>query len=453
MATSRQFPFVFETPTIFPLTFHSHTLSFSDWISLITLALAPLIAHLLAGAPQPSYLVRSRPKWHDYLVHYNPTSILWRYAAIADRRIRALDWNRQDFAATNALFWTTHGWDGSQEMVELSVPYRLRLPDHSRASLFSTDMVKTAVLALQGLQAFYVLVGTFFGVHDFSANLAADTTFGPLAILGFMRLVAASWLTSDYMFTFRHTLLPEDSDHHPPDQKTSFDSLLEANHNPVAAQQPDRFRLPSFLPSRVFRVGYTIALLGVWAIVILLSFPICWSGYPCKNGFVYAASSLLQIVFYLVAITTSVVLCVYYFVRERNAVTSTVIPCISATWYKVHSIALAAMACMLLILSVAETRKTPCGKYSKLPRPVGDIASCSYDDWYIPLSPQNVHGYLGIAFTQSLNGVGGSGEKGADLDKGDIEDGIWLYNFTEGACILPLYTMMPENVAVVEISV
>ncbi|KAI0505650.1 hypothetical protein F5B22DRAFT_639818 [Xylaria bambusicola] len=377
MTTSTLFPLSFETPTFFPLTFHSHTLSFSDWISLITLALAPLIAHLLAGAPQPSYLVRSRPKWHDYLVHYNPTSIFWRYAAIADRRIRALDWSRQDMAATNALFWTAHGWDGSQEMVELSVLYRLRVPEHSRVSLFSLDTVKTVVLALQGLQTLYVLVGTFFGVHDFSANLAADTTFGPLAILGFLRLVAAPWLTSDYMFTFRHTLLPDDTDDDPLDKKTSFDSLLEANNNAIATQQSGRFRLPSFLPSRIFRVGYTIALLGVCVIVILLSSPICWSGYPCKNGFVYAASTLLQIAFYLVAITTSFVVCVYYFIRERTAVMSTVIPCISATWYKVHSFALAVMACMLLILSIAETRKTPCGKYSKLPTDVGDVASCN----------------------------------------------------------------------------
>ncbi|KAJ3561086.1 hypothetical protein NPX13_g9081 [Xylaria arbuscula] len=375
---------------------------------------------------------------------------MWRYAAIADRRIRALEWGSQDLAASNALFWTAHGWDGSQEMVELSLPYRLRKPERSHATFFSTDTAKTAVLALQGLQTLYVLVGTFFGVHDFSTNLAADTTFGPLAVLGFMRLVAAPWLTSDYMFTYRHTSLVNDDNNDHSDRKPSLDSLLEIN-NPMAVQH-SRFREPSFRLSRVFRAGYTVALLSVWAQVILLSSPVCWSGYPCKHGFVYAASTLLQIAFYLIAMTTSVVVCLYYFVRERNNVTSTVIPCISATWYKVHSIVLAVMALMLLILSFAETRKTPCGKYSKLPTHVGDVASCSYDDWYIPLNPQSVDGYLGIAFNEPLKSLAGTdGEKG-EMDDGLVDGRIWLYNFTVGACILPRYTMASEVAIVVEIA-
>jgi hypothetical protein len=74
---------------ISPLEVQNQGITFPDWIGILTLCFAPLIAHVLSGAPRPSYLSPTRPTWHDQLTHYNPTSILWRYAAITDRRIRA----------------------------------------------------------------------------------------------------------------------------------------------------------------------------------------------------------------------------------------------------------------------------------------------------------------------------------------------------------------------------
>ncbi|KAI8634535.1 hypothetical protein F5Y19DRAFT_408919 [Xylariaceae sp. FL1651] len=386
------------SPNILPLTLQSRSLSFSEWISLVTLALAPLVAHVLTGAPRSSYLVKTRPRWHDRLVHYNPTSIIWRYSAITDRRIRALDWNSQDLAATNTLFWTAHGWDGTEDMIQVSMPYCLRLPECSHAKVLSADTAKTIVLALQGAQALYVLIGTFFGNHEFSANLALDTTFLPFALLGIWRLSAAIWLTDDYMFTFRHSSMNYPLGLEP--MKNSFDSLLE--RSPVSIQLLDRFKPISPWPSRVCRTAYTVALLGVWTIVVLLGTPVCWPGYPCKDGFNHAASTVIQIIFFFVVMTMSVVLCIYYF--AQGPIASTVIPCISATWYKIYSVAIAILAVALLVLSAIETRQTPCGKYSKLPGHIGDVASCSWDQWYIPFSAHREDTALfGTAFNRPLD--------------------------------------------------
>ena len=95
---------------------------------------------------------------------YNPTSIIWRYAAITDRRIRAIQWSRRDLAATNAIFWTSDGWNGGEEMVTSSATYCLRYPESTRVEILSLTMLKTVITTLQGASAFYILVGSVAGV-------------------------------------------------------------------------------------------------------------------------------------------------------------------------------------------------------------------------------------------------------------------------------------------------
>jgi hypothetical protein len=74
------------------LTYQSQGIAFTQWIELFTVCLAPLIAHVAAGAPTPTVLKKLRstsPHWTSRLTHFNPISIIWRYNAIADRRVRA----------------------------------------------------------------------------------------------------------------------------------------------------------------------------------------------------------------------------------------------------------------------------------------------------------------------------------------------------------------------------
>ncbi|KAK7982037.1 hypothetical protein PG988_004275 [Apiospora saccharicola] len=168
----------------FPLTYQSQDISFTKWVTLLTLGLAPLIAHILAGTPRASYLSKRRPKWHEQFVHYNPKSILWRYAAIADRRIRARNWGRADIAAANAIFWTSEGWDRSEAMVDRGLPYCTHIPDHARIAVFSGEMVKTLVVTLQGTQAVFALTSSLAsGTYNdgFDRSVAVDFIFSPLA--------------------------------------------------------------------------------------------------------------------------------------------------------------------------------------------------------------------------------------------------------------------------------
>ena len=48
-----------------PLTFQSGGIAVSQCMSLATLCLAPLIAHIITGVPEPTYFSRRRPKWHE----------------------------------------------------------------------------------------------------------------------------------------------------------------------------------------------------------------------------------------------------------------------------------------------------------------------------------------------------------------------------------------------------
>src|SRR6266699_343086 len=130
--------------TIFPFTYQSAGISFAEWISLLTLCLAPLFAHVAAGAPPPSFLtpLRHYPKWHDRIIHFNPTSILWRYYAITDRRSRSRAWTPYQMAVANALFWTPTGWDGSETMVENGRKFCTQAPESRHVTLASWAAVK-----------------------------------------------------------------------------------------------------------------------------------------------------------------------------------------------------------------------------------------------------------------------------------------------------------------------
>lgn len=243
-----------------PFTLSTPNISFGEWISILTVALAPLIAHIAAGTPHPSILTKRAsqgPKWHDSMCLHNPTSIFWRYAAIADRRIRAREWSSKDMAAANAIFWTGTptrkkkrnastgyatvgggeesqektpqqraqdperaqpeegdfreaqggGWNGTEEMVLASLPYCTELPLHARAEFLSWATITTIIITLQGIQSLVALGngarrtarGDIAGFPD-----GVDTLYSPFTILGLFRLCAAAYLTSSgFAYTAR----------------------------------------------------------------------------------------------------------------------------------------------------------------------------------------------------------------------------------------------------------
>ena len=177
-------------------TYQSQNIDFSEWISLITLCFAPLLAHIYVGVPRFAILSGNRPKWHDRITHLNPTSIFWRYYAITNRRVRSKAWSAADMAAANTAFWVRGKWDGSEGMVLKSKPFCTQIPEHNRISLLSESAAKTFVVTLQGAQGIWDL-SAVFRHQDFSATIALPTIFSPLAIYGLLRLMAAFWLSDD----------------------------------------------------------------------------------------------------------------------------------------------------------------------------------------------------------------------------------------------------------------
>ncbi|KAK7753812.1 hypothetical protein SLS62_004178 [Diatrype stigma] len=390
---------------ILPLTHQSQDISFSDWISILTLGLAPLIAHIVAGVPQISCLDGSthhRPRWHDRICHYNPTSIIWRYAMIADRRIRARSWNRADAAAANALFWTSRGWDGSEAMVVASLPFCAHQPEHARAALISREMAKTVIVTLQGLQAgIPIVVGltTTRAAASFVHWVGIDTVFSPLAVLGLLRLFCAFWLTDDFSYSAPQMV------NKPPVMRKSLDNSLIL---PVDAQQPsvdpdqDRYRPTSFWASRIFRALY---LLPVLAMIMTCTLYFCpWTKSPNDlYATTFTTTSFLLDIIYLGFAAATALICACYFARGY---TTTIIPCISSLWYKMYTIVIMLLALTLLVLACVETRKTPCGRYTSGPGEAADRDACVTEELdVIYVGPNEAQ--FGLASTRS-DGPGGN---------------------------------------------
>ncbi|KAI0459535.1 hypothetical protein F5B21DRAFT_455176 [Xylaria acuta] len=382
---------------IAPFRFQSGDMSLSEWISLLTLALAPVLAHVVAGTPRPILLSKTEPRWHDLVCHYNPTSILWRYAAIADRRIRARVWDERSLAATNALFWTAHGWDGAEDMVASASPCCTRLPRHTRSKLFSWETVKTLVVTLQGVQAVIIGLSNLSGPNSLTVGFGVDSMFIPLSALGLLRLLAAFWLTDDYDFTtLQEITLKQIS---PSVARLSMDSLLESEK--TIDTDTSYFRLAHHWSSRLFRLFYLL--------VLLASIPV-FAIYARPGR--QTITSLIYLSFYLILLSSSVALLLFYFIRGQS--TSTIIPCISSAWYKTYSLAIMSMMLILVTVSTIETRKTPCGKYTTWPSDYGDTLLCeTKKSSLVHVGNTSEHLIFGLASWNPNNTIGtalGQGE-------------------------------------------
>lgn len=375
--------------TILPISYGSRDMQLPDIVSLFTLGLAPLIVHIISGVPSPSYLHDRRPRWHDQIVLCNPISILWRYAAIINRRIRSKAWSNIEIAATNALFWTPQGWDGTDSMVQRCLPYATHLPRKTRVDLLSLEMVKNVVVFLQGVQAVAALSSDFGENARYTALDAVSGLFLPLALCGFLRLFAAPWLTHDYTFTIntqsasRLNLQPTSSGSkstvHRSESRLSIDSLIEQQIRRGAylesyTEDVSQATLPStsamhILGSRIFRVIYMIPFFGAFVVCFMYLTPLLPGGVFPKG--VWTITSWLVALFYTVIVTPGIVLYCYYFAHGEIHRT-TIIPCISTTWYKAYSVFIMAFIVLLLTVSGIETRKTVCGSYTTLPSEYGE---------------------------------------------------------------------------------
>lgn len=111
-------PILPEFKNAFNYANKTNTLRLEDWLSILTLCFAPLIAHVISGVPIVVQQCPDPISWLNYLCLYNPTTIIWWYLAIADQHIcYHRSWSAANMAASNALFWTSYGFNSSEEMM------------------------------------------------------------------------------------------------------------------------------------------------------------------------------------------------------------------------------------------------------------------------------------------------------------------------------------------------
>jgi hypothetical protein len=230
--------------------------------------------------------------------------------------------------------------------------------------------VKTVVITIQGVQAIIVLLKGFSD-NVFISNIAIDTIFFPLAVLGLLRLFAAFWLTENYFYAeledrsmapaWKRTPSSPGSQTMPyllsETRTTSEMELLDpADYSPAT-----RFHPVSSWRGRLFRFIFLLPIICLWIMTLMFIIP---SGNG--QGVIYLSPTLLLVnIFYLFFLTVTLVTYIYYFIRGPSA--TTVIPCIVSTWYQIYHASLIFMVLVTIIVASLETRKTACGTYTTWP--------------------------------------------------------------------------------------
>lgn len=337
-------------------------------------------------------------------------------------------------------------------MVSIAAPYCSRTPGGTHVEWYSVTMLKTVITTLQGLSALYSLVGSLAGIPNtsFAEHMGVDIIFFPLAILGLLRLCAAFWLTEDFEY-YSHTTQSDGPStttshgykslsHNEPDAElTKMDTAREPYLGTVPNYNAKFKRPGGSWPSRIFRTFYLVFLAGVWVVSLLNMVPYTNS---FKLGF--TTTSFLVGLFYLLFLTMSIAIYAFYFIRGQT--TTTLVPCIASTWYKIYSQVVLLFMFVLIIIAATETNKGPDGLYSTSP-PLIRLDCAHLRSWYA-LLPSQDNTFRGFAsnLEQVTAGLGkdhantGKGYSGTPVAEYSTQDNVtfgdtyWLYNFT-GYCV------------------
>lgn len=271
-------------------------------------------------------------------------------------------------AASNAYFWTARGWDGSEEMVDRSRAHCVKLPDHARTELVSENSAKSVVVAFQGVQALYTMTSGIASKR-FAGTIAIDTIFFPLAVFGLLRLWATFWLTEDYSYAAENDglalmmtgsskvdLSASGSTSRLEAQPMTSISLLGMGMSTSAPER--RFDSINSWRGWAFRILYVLPMFGLWVLCVIYLL-------PSSNNDSFTTTTLLLVAFYIFFLSASLVIYTVYFVRGRSA--STIIPCMTALWYKIYTAVLMLFMLVLIVVAALETRRTSCGRYTTWP--------------------------------------------------------------------------------------
>ena len=335
-------------------THQSQDISAPQWFEFFTLCFAPLVAHVAGGVASPTLLgsASQSPSWSARLPHFNPISIVWRYYAIADRRVRARAWDERDMAACNAVFWDGERgrWDGSEEIMVRSRAWITKLPEQKHIPILSASSVVTLVLTIQGLQAIFLSVSGLNpdGGYRFAQGL--PNLFLPLGCLAVGRLPAALWLSSDYGYMSAiEGGGSQVAETHLGAEKGEFPSVTD---HLLGSAVSDRLCNAHSRKGIVYRIWW-LASAGGFIGSSAASCTRLWWGYSPSVPYNSLSRMMFQSMYLALTISALLIYC-FYVLRGHSR--TTIIPCIHATWYKVFTILLIATALVCIVVSTLETR-------------------------------------------------------------------------------------------------
>jgi hypothetical protein len=348
-------------------TLQSQGIPLPIWFDQFTLCLAPLVAHVAGGVVSPTLLPNSTPppSWIARLPHFNPVSIIWRYYVIGDRCLRARSWDRGDMAACNAVFWDgeRERWDGSEEIMVKSRAWITKIPDTAHVTALSGSSVATLVITAQGIDATFLIISSLIGSSAYRITVKLAEVFTPLGCLGLMRLPAAFWLSSDYGFmNYDHRqsvpLLVKDDL-----EKVVSDNIIQLRVNHVDMTVQDRLLPPHCWKGILYRIFWLATVWGILGISAADCTHLWWN-FPPSLPYL-ATTELLFNSMYLVLTVASIGIHTFYVVTGKA--TSTIIPCIHATWYKIFTMAFMVSALVCVVVAALETRVRLNGIFTSLP--------------------------------------------------------------------------------------
>lgn len=240
--------------------------------------------------------------------------------------------------------------------------------------LFPLSTLKTIITACQGAQALHLMLSGLTSSRWSGDTISVAIIFFPLATLGLLRLPAALWLIDVESYPNEDEARPRGSLNYEPVSTTD----VAVDYHTTRCWR--EFAVPLFY----------------WVFIFFL-FSISAASLCATNGYAFYFITLTQMVmglFYIMVFGVTSVTFAFYFLRGHA--NTTVIPCISHIWYKIYTIFFLAIMAVVFIISVLETRKTPCGIPTTSP-PEMDSTSplCGNSTWVFPMSsPQRDKGIL-----------------------------------------------------------
>jgi len=229
-------------------------------------------------------------------------------------------------------------------------------------------------------------------------NIALDTIFFPLAVLGLLRLCAAPWLTDNWFYDqhesrvnsrptlTRHTTSASDQILLSPGVRTASSMALFSTID--QSQEETRFHGLNSWRGILFRVFFLLPILGLLVMTLIYLIPF-------SDHYIDTTLLLVLNVFYLVFLASTFFIYSFYFFRGQSA--TTVIPCIVETWYQIYTCILGGLALLMIVVAAVETRRTLCGTYTTWPMSFtgNDVWMCGGQ--YMNSSLSTLGGPFGIA--------------------------------------------------------